>query len=467
MNKDEKVPFKTRCQIAFFCFFNFFVSSYKKYAADRKRFFWRRVIVFILFSIFFYIFYSHIEVVLYDLMPSYKHRHNFRKHKTAAFWLGVYIAYTLWFVIATFFISLYLHTRRALVLTCNMIFYYILDMYSYWFEAELIYWVETTWIPFIIFNFSWFVASVFIDFGVESEDSFDDGNYHFLYTEEYVAFLEEQMINGDWLNYDILDPDSWHIETKSLQPKEYDPDFDLIQKTKDIWTKAAKKTEDVVDGIDDPTGEDYADKLMEKIVKHYDHFYPSIGCFSVDEGDKKKILTAEEREDQLMKFYLFQLYQDLDRDPYRRYFGEVRPLHIDLMQYYYFWGPKIWWVKDKIMLYYRLVESFFRLNTLTRPKVRGEYTMFNPYYKHLNTTEFSKYPGRHFIIRYTDWYGRRLITYLWKRISMFINPMYIYNQLKWDYFTGKNRKILKNLKKIRTGGPINDKFFIKQTKKTT
>ena len=471
MNKNQKLTFKQHCQIYWFRFISFIYNSFTKYSADRRRFFWRRVVVLIMVSIAFYFFYSHVDMVLHDLMPAFKFRHTFRKQKTMAFLLGFYLAYVLWFVVSTIFPSLYLHTRRSYVLTLNMIFYYIFDEYAYWYEAELVYWIETTWLPYIIFNFIWFWSQVLIDFGCETEDEFDEGTYLFLYSDEYIAFLEEQMIGDTWLDADLLDPESWHVDTASLNKKKvYDPAFDLVKKTQNIWSLSKEELmrrneEGGQDGVDDALGEDGADKIMDLIVRHYDHFYPEVGCFTVEEKkpERSKGMTSAQQEEQVIKLYMFQLKQDLDRNPYTRYFLSGRPLHSDTYQYYYFWGPKIWWVKDQLMNYYKRAEFIIRFGW-SRPKVRGEYSKFNPYYKHYNTTEFSKLCGKHFILKYIRWYGIRFIKYLYRRVSMFINPFYIYNELKWDYFYGKNKKILKNLRKPRRGGPINDKFFIKKNK---
>jgi len=469
MNKNQKLTFKQNCQIYWFRFISFIYNSATKYSAERRRFFWRRGVVLIGVSIAFYFFYSHIDTLLYELMPAFKaKKHVFEKKKIMAFMLGFYLTYILWFVISTIFPSIYLHTRRSYVITLNMIFYYVFDTYQYWYEAELVYWIENNWIAYGFFSFSTFWGQVFMDFGCETEDEFDEGTYLFLYNQEYIEFLEKQMIGDTWLDAELLDPESWHIDT--AKKKVYDAAFDHEKQTKEIWAMSKEQLlresqEGGQDGVDDALGEDSADKIINLIVRHYDHYYPEVGCFTSEEEspEQAKGITAAKFEEQMKTLARFELDGPLVRNPWFYYYTKARPLHSDSYQYYYWWGPKIWWIKDHFMTYYKFVEFAIKIG-LSRPKVRGEYSSFNPYYKHYNTTEFAKMWTNHFTLRYIRWYGIRFLKFLWLGISKLINPWRVFHDVQWIYFDVMNKKILKNLKKPRKGGPINDKFFIKKNK---
>jgi hypothetical protein len=76
---------------------------------------------------------------------------------------------------------------------------------------------------------------------------------------------------------------------------------------------------------------------MDLIVQHYDHFYPEVGCFSLEEEkpERSKGMTAAYYEEQITRFYMLSLEQELDRNPFRIYFTYGRPMHIDTYQYFY------------------------------------------------------------------------------------------------------------------------------------
>ena len=446
------------------------IGGFIRNRAKRWKFLKKRIVLFIFFSILYYFFIAHLWYVLYELHAHLCGVFNMaKKYELMIFFLIPYPIYVVYFVLSSIFISIYIDTHRAYRLFGCTWFYIFEQKYKGAFDMLWDVWFgdwNWSYVPCALIVY---VSCTFLEFSDEDEEEEIEN------PEGYVSDLFHQNTESLELKVDI-----WTSEEAFHDDEEEGMgDYKQVYKMNDIDELDADHRTMMCEifGNNEDNGEQFLE-LVIRMKKHNQKMYPNLEPYlkygsEIDIELLHKEVVRKAREDGTIR----QFQRDLIiheatsfEDAWTRetWIMEYMPYNYAAHQWYFKYIPKLEWYLFQVIAWLKSLWYILRFGR--KPDfVIGPYSMYNYAYRPINMSLYIKNlkdPGKiwewvPFSLRWVTWYVKKILRYIWSNVRLVINPLALYNELKWDLFTYKARRNMKKLLKPGIYGPKWAYFFDK------
>lgn len=393
----------------------------------RKKLFIPRLLGYFLLVIFMYLFCSQLDYIMWSWKLGEESLTVDDRLNTFFYFISIFIVYSVYFFLSLIFIPLYYKVKYFLRTLLCLIFFVALTEHEWFWEVEVVWIMDTSRILCWLFYFILYSAILFIEFGVNLEEEYDDARLrHSRIAQERGSTLLE----NEWYNLRN------NTTVRSEEDKKMEWEMSSTTEFEELLTQ--------VFGNPDDFGET-PDKVWDRFEKHKQKMYPELLITTVAERDLEDLEL--ELADLMDSISLVQI-NDIEEDEIRRTLGRG-----------YWVTTMLPWIRKHIGKVYALkvyVKDFWYLG-IFKPKVVGNYSVYNPYFfKARKRTIKSLYLDKPIYMREYYLLWGLLKRFLW-RFSIFT----ILKNRRWQQFKIKFYTQLIYLRKRRSG---NYDFFKKDRK---
>ncbi len=454
------------------------LGAFVRNKEKRRKFFKRRVVLFLFFSFLYWLWIGHVDWVLNELYGHLTHRYNMKKkHDLMVFFMTIYPLYLCYFLISSLFVSIYIDTHRAYRMFGCIAFFAFEEVYAGAFDMFWDVWFGNLIVGFFLTNITYW-ASNFLEFSDEDQEEEIEN------PEGYFSDVFHQNKDTLQLKVNIFgsEEDFYHNEEEEMS------DYRQVYRINNI----DEAEEEQIVKLNQIFGnnEDSGEQLLSIVIrmrKHNQRLYPELEPFLrygedldmdlLQKQIQKKMKEAGRLREYQLELILNEAEAEISRSGHEAFFNEFKPYKYQGNRWFYFYYPLIEeWILQPFTTYVvgnlRSIRHGYFFDYLfgRRKFIIGPYSLYFKERKPVNVSSYIKnlkdpvhfWQWIPFYFRWVTWYCKKLWRVIWNKNLRFVfNPIAFYNELKWDKLTYKVLKANKKLLRPSKNGPLWTQFFDK------